>query len=182
MTRELLRTERLRLRGLAPSDAVRLHALDADPEVMRYVSKGAPTPLVRIEEEILPHWLGYYARYEHLGFWAAERLATGTFIGWFHLRPYGGDETRPELGYRIARAAWGQGLATEGARALVARAFEAGGYPRVVATTLEANLASRRVLERCGFTIARRFRYPLERLPGWSEDERAALEYEVASP
>jgi RimJ/RimL family protein N-acetyltransferase len=176
MTRERLRTARLRLRELEPGDAPRLHGLDSDPEVMRYLSKGAATPLARIEHELLPRWLEYYTRYEHLGFFAAELAETGEFLGWFHLRPYAGDETVPELGYRLKRAAWGRGLATEGARALVEAAF-AAGFSRVAATTLAANLASRRVLERSGFTEQRRFHYAAELLPDWAEDERAAIEY-----
>ena len=58
----------------------------------------------------------------------------------------------PELGYRLRRSAWGQGYATEGAAALVDKAFRDHGAQRVVAETMAVHTASRRVMEKLGFT------------------------------
>src|SRR5947209_2713450 len=119
-----LETERLVLRRFTPEDVDAVVELDSDPEVMRYITGGAPTPREEIEQEYLPSWLGYYARFAGLGFWAAQEKATGEFIGWFHFRPPDGHAPDDvELGYRLRRAAWGKGYATEGARALIARGF-----------------------------------------------------------
>ena len=60
-----------------------------------------------------------------------------------------------ELGYRLRRSAWGHGYATEGARALVRRAFAGLGVQEVVATTMAVNTGSRRVLEKAGLRLAR---------------------------
>jgi len=71
-------------------------------------------------------------------------LADDSFVGWIHLRPNGAvfpGET--EIGYRLRREFWGQGLATEGARRLLDAAFRDLGLTYVMATTLAANLASR---------------------------------------
>src|SRR5579872_4067794 len=79
-----LETERMALRRFSMDDVDRVVALDADPLVMRYVSGGAPTPREEVEHDVLPAWLGYYARFAGFGFWAAEDRASGEFLGWFH--------------------------------------------------------------------------------------------------
>lgn len=172
-----LETDRLILRKFTRDDAHLLVELDSDPEVMRYISKGHPTPLERIETDILPRWLQYYETSEHLGFWAAHEKASGDFIGWFHLRPDRHCPEDTELGYRLKRTAWGKGYATEGARALIAKAFSEWGIDRIVATTLVGNSASRRVMEKCGLRLERSFTYEEMRLPGWTLSERAAVKY-----
>jgi RimJ/RimL family protein N-acetyltransferase len=155
----LLETARLRLRSFAPTDADDLFDLDADPEVMRFLTGGAPTPRRVIEEEILPRFLRRDERFPGFGFWAAMERSSGEFVGWFSLRPTDEASVRElELGYRLRRAVWGRGYATEGARALLGIAFAGPAVGRVVATTYEDNLASRRVLEKLGFALVRRFR------------------------
>ena len=116
-TEIVLATERLYLRQFGPGDARLLFELDSDPEVMRFITKGEPTPLAKIENEILPRVLGYYRKSPTQGVWAACLVNGDEYIGWFHLRP---DKITPEemeLGYRLKRSAWGRGLATEGSRA-----------------------------------------------------------------
>ena len=82
----LLETGRLRLRRFVPADADLLVALDADPEVMRYITYGQPTPLATYVETYLPRWFAIYRAQPGLGYFAAERRDTGEFLGWFHLR------------------------------------------------------------------------------------------------
>ena len=72
-------------------------------------------------------------------------------------RRRGGSNLEAELGYRLARNAWGHGYATEGAQALAARAFDLG-VRNLTATVYEENLASQRVLEKLGMTLARRYK------------------------
>ncbi len=84
--------------------------------------------------------------------------ATGTFLGWFSFRlreEAGPDEA--ELGYRLRKAAWGKGYATEGARALIHKGFTELPVRRVVAFTMTVNIASRRVMEKAGLTLVRTF-------------------------
>jgi hypothetical protein len=67
-----------------------LVSLDADPDVMRYVTGGIATSRVEIETEILPDWLAYYEQFEGYGFWAALEKPSGEFLGWFHFYPQEG--------------------------------------------------------------------------------------------
>jgi len=169
-------TPRLVLRRFTMADVDNLVSLDADPDVMRFVTGGIPTARAEIETEILPAFLGYYERYEGYGFWAAIEKPTGQFLGWFHFRPReGASPDEAELGYRLRKSAWGKGYATEGSRALIAKGFTQFGVQRVVAEAMAVNLASRRVMEKAGLTLVRTFHqpwpYPIE------GDELGDVEY-----
>jgi RimJ/RimL family protein N-acetyltransferase len=169
-----LETERLVLRRFTPADVDLLVALDADPEVMRFLTGGAPTPRAVIERDILPHWLSYYERSAGFGFWAAIEKASGAFLGWVHFRPpAGAGPDVAELGYRLRKAAWGKGYATEASRALIRKGFAELGVRRVVASTYQDNVASRRVMEKAGLTLARTYRP--------TPEEFAALGIDAAS-
>src|SRR6185437_1590889 len=95
--RVFLETDRLVLRQFTSADADNLVSLDADPDVMRYVTGGTPTSREEIESEVLPAFLGYYQRYEGYGFWAVIEKETGEFLGWFHFRPLGSPFSRSKL-------------------------------------------------------------------------------------
>jgi RimJ/RimL family protein N-acetyltransferase len=185
-----LATDRLVLRRFTIADADNLVSLDADPEVMRFITGGIPTSRAEILDEVLPAFLGYYQRYEGYGFWAAIEKETGEFLGWFHFRPRAGAAPgEVELGYRLRKSAWGKGYATEGSRALIRTGFTQFGVQRVVAETMAVNLASRRVMEKAGLTLIRAFlqpwphpidgdqygdvQYALDRA-GWQQQDTAA--------
>ncbi len=156
----LLETGRLVLRRFTEADVDHLVALDGDPAVMRYLSGGTPTPREVIERDILPRFLRSYEGSDGFGYWAAIAKATGDFLGWFSFRPRDGvGPGEVELGYRLRRAAWGRGYATEGARALIRKGFAELGVRRVVATTYQDNLASRRVMEKAGMRREAQFRH-----------------------
>jgi RimJ/RimL family protein N-acetyltransferase len=145
----LLETGRLVLRRFSNDVAGNLFDLDGDPDAMRYLSRGTATPRQVIEADILPCFTSYNRRFPGLGFWAAIDKATGAFVEWFSFRPR--DEADPRqvgLGFRLRKAAWGRGCATEGTRALIRLGFTELSVQRVVATTYEDNLASRRVWRR----------------------------------
>jgi RimJ/RimL family protein N-acetyltransferase len=154
----LLETERLILRRFTEADADHLFALDNDPEVMRYINGGTPTPHEVIENDILPGFIHYDERCPAYGFWAVVMKTTGDFVGWFSFRPNKETPDEIELGYRFRKIAWGQGYATEGVRALIRKGFTELNVQCVVATTYEENLASRRVMEKVGMTFRRAFR------------------------
>lgn len=161
-----LETERLVLRRFTAADVGPLVDLDSDPDVMRYLNGGVPTPRDVIENEVLPAWLRYYERFAGYGFWAAIEKTTGEFLGWFHFRPPPGNAPDDiELGYRLRQSAWGKGYATEASRALIWKGFTELGVRRVFAGTAEANVASRRVMEKSGLTLARTYPFtPTEEL------------------
>jgi RimJ/RimL family protein N-acetyltransferase len=155
-------TVRLLLRRFTESDADLLVDLDSDPDVMRFINGGRPTPREEIQNEILPAFLGYYQRGDRYGFWAAIEKSSGEFLGWFHLRPPPevGSPDEPELGYRLRKSAWGKGYGSEGSRALIRKAFAELGARRVFAETMAVNLASRRVMEKAGLRFVRNFHQP----------------------
>jgi RimJ/RimL family protein N-acetyltransferase len=159
----LLETSRIRLRCFMAGDGEHLYALDNDPEVMRYINGGAHTPRELFADQILPSFMQYTPG-SIFGVWAAEEKESGAFIGWLSLRPSADNPGEAILGYRLCRAAWGRGLATEGARALVNKGFAEMGLQRIVATTYAENLPSRRVMEKLGMKLVRRFRLTVEDL------------------
>jgi RimJ/RimL family protein N-acetyltransferase len=170
-----LETERLILRRVTPTDLDDLVALDGDPEVMRYLSGGPPTPRAAIEHEYLPHWLAYYERGDEFGFWIVVEKASGDFLGWVHFRPpVDAAPDDVELGYRLRRSAWGRGYATEASRALIDKGFAEQGVRRVFATTYEDNLGSRRVMEKVGMSLVRSFRPTAEELAAHGLDPASA--------
>ena len=143
---EPVTTARLALRPITTDDVDLIVALDADPEVMRFVNGGRSTPRVeaaRIVERSLGHR------------WVAFERDGDAFVGWFGLRPAGAHER--ELGYRVRRVFWGRGLATEGALVLIDTAFTRLNTRRVWAQTMTVNTASRAVMERCGMRFVRTF-------------------------
>lgn len=171
-----LETERMALRRFTENDEGLLFGLDADPEVMRYLNGGRPTPREDVRERILPAVLGWYERGEDRGFWAAQ-THDGGFLGWFHLRPpQGGSADEPELGYRLRRSAWGRGYATEGSRALLGVAFADPAVRRVFAQTMAVNTGSRRVMEKAGLRLVRTFTDEGRPIPG---SEHGDVEYAI---
>jgi RimJ/RimL family protein N-acetyltransferase len=159
-----LETDRLILRRFTPADLDCLYALDNDPEVMRYINGGTPTPRAVVKRDILPTFVRYDERRPGFGFWAVVEKASGEWLGWICLRLSQEAPGQSILGYRLCRAAWGRGYATEGARALIRKGFEEWGVQRVVATTYEENRASRRVMEKLGMALVRHFRLTAEDL------------------
>jgi RimJ/RimL family protein N-acetyltransferase len=159
--RIFLETARLVLREFIVSDVENLVCLDSDPEVMRYLTKGRPTPREVIESETLPRILRTYERCDCHGRWAVVEKSGGQFAGWLGLGPHpDGGADQAELGYRLRRSAWGKGYATEGSRALIRKAFTESEVRRVWAQTMAVNIASRRVLTKAGLTWVRTF-YPM---------------------
>jgi RimJ/RimL family protein N-acetyltransferase len=179
--RIILETPRLVIRQFTEDDVDNLFNLNSDPEVMRYLTGGRPTPREEIRDQILPFHLAVYDRMDRLGTWAAESTATGEFLGWFHFRPGSdGDITNIDLGYRLRKAAWSKGYATEGSRALIRTGFTDLGIGRVFAHTLTVNAASRGVLEKCGLTLVRTT--PYEGADVIEGAEHGEVEYALTKP
>ncbi len=139
---------RLTIRPVRPTDRPDLIALEADPEVMRYLNGGLAVPEESMQDADFHTPRGFEPEV-----WVAHERVSGRFVGWFALFDDGlidGLKTA-ELGYRLARQTWGQGYGTEGGGALLAEAFGAMGFQRVRAQTMAVNRGSRRVLEKLGF-------------------------------
>lgn len=141
-------TARLRLRHFTVADIDVYHAvIHNDPEVMRYMVGGQPRPRERTAAMIAR--VGGWWLTHRYGVWAVEQRADGALLGHCGLTQ-DPDTGEIELAYALARHAWGQGLATEAARACLRYGFETLGMGRVIALAEPENVASRRVMEKAG--------------------------------
>jgi RimJ/RimL family protein N-acetyltransferase len=145
----IFKTLRLTLAPSRPNDAPDFMALERDPEVMRYLNGGHAVD----HSKPLPYSGFSMPRGTEDFFWTARRTTNNAFVGWFFLGP--DLERAAEIGYRLNRASWGQGLAAEGGKALIDWGFETGLYDRVFASTMAVNFASRRVMEKIGMNYVR---------------------------
>jgi len=145
-----LTTARLRLRPFALGDRTAIHAVYSDPEVMRYVGHGAHRTMAETATALRTY--GDVLERRGYSFLAVTELEGGAVIGDGGLHPLGGVGPDVELGYTLARAAWGKGYATELGRALVEYAFGVLRVPRVVAQVEPANTGSRHVLAKLGMS------------------------------
>lgn len=140
-------TARLLLRRWRTADRAPFAALNADPEVMRYF----PAPLSRHQSDALADRIEAGIERDGWGLWALEERATGRFLGFTGLaRPAFEAHFTPavEIGWRLVRSAWGEGIATEAARAARAFAFEQLELDEIVAFTAQDNARSRAVMRR----------------------------------
>jgi RimJ/RimL family protein N-acetyltransferase len=151
MSNDEVRTERLVLRSWREEDREPFARMNADPRVMEFF----PETLSRDESDALVDRAMAHFVTHGFGPWAAELRDTGAFIGYVGLSvPRFEAAFTPcvEIGWRLAAEHWGRGLATEGAGAVVERAFGELGLAEIVSFTSEGNVRSRRVMERLGMT------------------------------
>lgn len=145
-------TDRLLLRQWRDSDREPFARLNADPLVMEHF----PAPLTREESDRLVERI--QSRFDTRGWslWAVEVRSSAEFIGFIGLSAVA--ETMPfhpavEVGWRLAAGSWGQGYATEGARAALDTGFERLGLAEIVSFTATGNRRSRAVMERLGMAL-----------------------------
>lgn len=148
----MIETPRLILRRWKDSDRPAFAAICADPEVMQWLG-GVLSPeqagqrIDRVE-----------ATFEAVGYgrFLIERKSDGAFLGWCGVMPCHESVTpiagQPEIGWRLIRAAWGEGYVTEAARAALDDAFGRVGLREVLAYTSKANLRSQAVMKRLGLS------------------------------
>ncbi len=147
----MIETPRLLLRRWRAEDREPFYRINSDPLAMRYFQ----STLSRAESDALADRIEAGFDQRGFGLWAAELGETGAFGGYIGLWvPAFEAHFTPcvEIGWRLAPDLWKQGLATEGARAVLQHAFESLGLAEVVSFTTTANLASRRVMEKIGMT------------------------------
>jgi RimJ/RimL family protein N-acetyltransferase len=144
-------TDRLLLRRWRESDRAPFAGLNADPEVMEHF----PALLSREQSDVLVDRIDADLQQRGYGLWAVEVRETGRFIGFTGLlaatfpAPF---TPAVEVGWRLARPAWGHGYATEAAEAAVAVGFGDAGLEEIVSMTAPGNARSRAVMERLGMT------------------------------
>lgn len=143
----IIETERLILRRFKSGEGQLIYTLNEDPEVTRYT--GDPVRDLAHANEVLDQViLPQYALYNH-GRWAVHTKPGMEFIGWCGLK-YRPERDEVDLGYRFIKTAWGKGYASEAAMASINYGFEKLGLRRIVGRAMPGNIASLKVLEKCG--------------------------------
>ena len=173
-------TPRLRLRKWRTSDLGPFAALNADPRVMEHL----PKPLDQEETRAMIGRIEEHFRRHGFGLWAVEAPGVAEFIGYVGLSvPSFEAAFMPcvEIGWRLAAGHWGNGYATEAARAALADGLGRLGLKEIVSFTVPANVRSVAVMERLGMK-----RDPVEdfdhpRLPEGHHLRRHVL-YRLAAP
>jgi ribosomal-protein-alanine N-acetyltransferase len=154
-----METERLLLRQWRDEDLVPFAALNADPEVMEHF----PSALTPEQAADLAGRHQALLEAGEPGLFAVEVRATGEFIGFVGLAvPRFEAAFTPcvEIGWRLARSAWGHGYASEAAVAVLDHGFNTLMLNEIVAFTARGNQRSRRVMERIGMTFVEEFDHP----------------------
>ncbi|MDE2094968.1 MAG: GNAT family N-acetyltransferase [Burkholderiales bacterium] len=154
---------RVRLRPWTDADLAPFAAMNDDPEVMRHLS----ARLTRAQSDAYAWRIRAQFDAHGFGLWALEvpQLGFAGFVGLsakvpFEL-PVPGTVAEPhEIGWRLARAAWGRGYATEAAALVLRHAFDVLELPQVVSFTATANLASQAVMQRIGLQRRGEFDHP----------------------
>lgn len=144
-----LTTDRLLLRSWRDSDLEPFAALNADPEVMEFMR----WPLTRADSDAWVGRINASWTANGYGLWAVEVVGGSEFVGFVGLADALFDAPFTpaiEVGWRLARSAWGNGYATEGARAALSYGFRDAGLPEILTFTASANVRSRAVMERLG--------------------------------
>src|SRR5262249_13517165 len=142
-----IETCRLCLRVFELADLDVLAKINSDPEVMRHTGDGNPVSRGETEKRLhayIEHW-----RQHGFGLRAAIHKHDHAFVGFCGLQFVVGTQ-EIEVGFRLAKQYWGQGLATEAARAVIRRGFQVLGLERIIGLAHPENLASQRVLEKSG--------------------------------
>jgi ribosomal-protein-alanine N-acetyltransferase len=153
----VLESERLLFRDHEASDLDAYCEMEADPEVRRYVG-GAPRPRESAERKFQAGLQRHMS--DRMAMWATVYKPEGLYIGRCGMYPHFDAEGRKiagegTLGFYLARAYWGRGLATEAGRAFVNFGFNELHLARIVTAVQVGNDASLRVLEKLGFLLVR---------------------------
>jgi RimJ/RimL family protein N-acetyltransferase len=182
-----IETARLRLRAWDDGDLPVYARIIADPRVMRHMGSGARYRLERAAAALvrplaiaearrrIAHMVGHWRRWGY-GEWAVEEKESGELIGQVglvHQDDWHADRTNVEVGWMLARRAWGRGLATEGARATLAYGFGELRLERLVSITRPANQRSLRVMERAGLSFAGRTSWKGEEVVWYAIDRES---------
>jgi RimJ/RimL family protein N-acetyltransferase len=175
----ILETKRLQLRVPQASDLPDLIALRTDIDVMSCIGgfgedfgSGKIQPIEQIKLQ-LDLTQAYYDRYG-LGFFCAFEKTSHQFVGQAGLFHVGFDTSQPkiELAYRLHKAYWGKGYATELVRALIDWGLNVKKLPSIMAAAHPGNQRSIRVLEKSGMTYDGIIDFRGHRLPGYSINRR----------
>ncbi len=153
-----IETERLVIRSFETTDAPALHErVFGDADVMRFIPRGASTSVERTRAAI--DRFKSHERDNGFALWAVELRESGELIGDCGLFLVEGRGPEVEVAYHLAKAWWGQGYASEAARACIEFGFRECGLREIIAICFPEHAASRRVMEKAGMRFVGPARY-----------------------
>lgn len=156
-------SQRLCYSLLSENDAALLYELDQDEDVMRYINGGTRTSMQTIMEVMLPRMAKYRNPAAGYGIWQVRRHADNAYLGWVLIRPMGFNTATPsnddvEIGWRFKRDYWGQGYASEAARAVAKAVLAQNQHVRYLsAIAMPDNLGSIGVMRKLGMQFIKRY-------------------------
>lgn len=148
---------------LSDKDEALLFEIDQDEEVMRYLNGGKRTSMQTIRDVMLPRMALYRDPVQGFGIWQVRRHSDNSYLGWVLIRPMGFNTAAPsaddvEIGWRFKRAHWGQGYATEAAKAVADAVLAANSRVRYLsATAMVDNAGSIGVMRKLGMQFIKRY-------------------------
>ncbi len=144
------------LRKFVDEDYQLIKDLDSNPEVMRFLTNGQPSSDCEVRRA-MGIFLSWQKKFDgKYGYWVVIEKSSHEFVGWFHLRPLKEDPENLrilELGYRLKQEFWGKGIATGISKKLIEKGFKEYNAEEIWAITMKKNIASRRVMEKCGLKL-----------------------------
>jgi RimJ/RimL family protein N-acetyltransferase len=149
MAEIVLTTDRFDLRTLEPSDAVALQRFYGDPEAMRYIGSDGQAINERATEAAMARHIAHQ-RENGFSLWAIVDRGDGSVIGCAGLYLVEGTGPEVEIVYQLVRDRWGQGIATETARACLEHGLGPLGLPRIIGLSYPENGPSARVMQKIG--------------------------------
>ncbi len=152
----IIETERLILRKYTMEDVEDSYQMNLDPEVSRYTADGGVQPREVVEKRISENIIGDYGKYGFGRLAVTVKPQCDKVIGFCGLK-YLPEFDEVDIGYRFAQKYWGQGIATESAKAVLKHGFEVLELKKIIGLVLPENKASSNVLKKLGLTLEKEF-------------------------
>lgn len=151
--KKILETKRLYLRELNTNDSENFYKLNLNPNVIKYTGNSA---FADIDEanEFLDNYQDY--KLNSYGRWAVINKENNEFLGWCGLK-YDNNLNETDIGFRFFEDKWGNGYATESAKACINYGFEKLNLKTIIGRAMQENIASIKVLEKIGMQFVREF-------------------------
>jgi len=149
-------TQRLVLRPFVEEDAVELHRILSQEDVLKYFP-GPGEPTLEKAQRFIAHQIKQWGEVGY-AWWAIDLKETGALVGWNGLQ-YLPETGETEIGFLIDSTQWGKGLTTEAGRVGVRFAFDTVGISELIALAHPENLASQRVIEKLGLEFIEETEY-----------------------
>ena len=170
-----IETDRLTLSPITERDIVDIHHMNSHAAVARFNTVGIPKSIKDTKALFIPFLSGGSGDLSSPMAFIIRERSDSSFIGEIGLTYAPPRYLKAEVHYSIVPAHWGHGYATDALRAVISYCFDELGLHRIEAGCAVDNLASIRVLEKCGFTKEGRHRKILPLSSGWSDNFSFAI-------